>query len=346
MKLKNSYKAVFTTELKEEHHKEWLTFFKAYENAMFTQHPDWIALSQPKRKVNYFMLYADEGQLMAISTIVENKIVANVLWGPLCNSIEVYVDCIELIIAHYKKRKKFAQLRITQPKTISNETETIEYEVFKRIPFKQYVNDKNLFTIAVNLEKNGDDILDAFNKSNKRGVKKGIKEGFEIREISEGSEVEKFAKIFDEMIQARGIENQFTDTNSTFKNILSKFNSEGFGKILAVYNTENIMMGGIMILFKDDFVHYDTGASSPEFRKIPIMHSLFYNAMLMSKEMGHKWFDLGGYNLISAEGDQVTNINKFKEGFAGVPQIYPKKMYFTINPILNTLFNLAMKLKG
>lgn len=344
MTSENNYKSIFSYQLHQEQYEDYVLFFEKCKNAMFFQHPDWIALSQPNRKINYFMLYSD-GILVATSTIIENKIVANVMWGPLCNSIETYVDSVEIIKKNYKRRKNFAVLRVTQPNTISSVTEKTEYEVYKRAPFEQFINDKNLFTIAVNLEKSEEEILAAFNKSNKRGAKKGIKEGFSVREIESTAEAKKFAAIYDLMIVARGIENQFDNTAGSFKKMLDVFQKNNFGKMLAIYNSENVMMGGIMILFKDDYVHYDTGASSPEFRKLPIMHSLFYQAMLLSKQKGHKWFDLGGYNLISADGDQVTNINKFKEGFAGVPRIYPKKMYFTLNPIVNGLYKLVAKIK-
>ncbi|NKI32044.1 lipid II:glycine glycyltransferase FemX [Croceivirga thetidis] len=344
--MNTNHKHIFTFKLTENQRSQWMTMFDEYNNAKFTQHPDWPLLSQPNRKVNYFMLYANDGKLLAVSTIVENRIVANILWGPLCDSSELFVDSVEIIRKYYKRKNRFAVLRVTHPSVISSVTESLEYALYKRARFKQYINDKNLFSIAVNLEKSKDEILTSFKNSNKRGVKKGIKEGFEVREINDTSEVKKFASIFDEMIDARGIENQFLDTANSFCEILNSFQEKKYGKILAIYNKDNIMMGGIVILFKDDFAYYDIGASSPEFRKKPIMHSLFYKAMLLCKERGHKWFDLGGYSLISKDGDQVTNINKFKEGFAGVPQIYPKRMYFILNPWINGLYSLVMKIKG
>ncbi|HHT9158618.1 MAG: hypothetical protein A2099_07190 [Planctomycetes bacterium GWF2_39_10] len=73
-----------------------------------------------------------------------------------------------------------------------------------------------------------------------------------------------------------------------------------------------VRVGGIFVLGYIDTCHYLIGWNSPEGRIFQSNYLLLWHAILLFKEMGYHWFDLGGIN------EKLTpGITHFKRGLGG-----------------------------
>ncbi|MGB5553212.1 MAG: hypothetical protein WBM83_01045, partial [Flavobacteriaceae bacterium] len=106
------HKTVFTYTLSEAQKAAWISFYNSKGDLSCMQFPEWAQLTLPQRKVCYFLFY-EKSELVGISTIIENKVVANILHGPVCNTPEQFAQAVLYIRDHYKKEKKFIVLRVT-----------------------------------------------------------------------------------------------------------------------------------------------------------------------------------------------------------------------------------------
>ena len=85
--------AVFVYNLKEVQKKAWTTFLKEKDRFSRYQHPEWIQLKKAPGTACFMLLY-ENSQLVAVSIIIENKLAANIDFGPVCNSVDDYEKCL------------------------------------------------------------------------------------------------------------------------------------------------------------------------------------------------------------------------------------------------------------
>lgn len=80
--------------------------------------------------------------------------------------------------------------------------------------------------------------------------------------------------------------------------------------MVAVKN--GVRIGGVLVLGYIDTCHYLVGWNSPEGKIFQSNYFLLWQAILLSKKMGYRWFDLGGIN------EKLTpGITHFKRGLGG-----------------------------
>ena len=121
-------------------------------------------------------------------------------------------------------------------------------------------------------------------------------------------------------------------------------NKKNRGKLLLVKDDGDHILGGVMIIFQGKSVRYYKGASDINYRHLPVLHLAILESIRLSKEAGFDYFDLWGYNHYVDESDQIYFINRFKKGFGGEYNFYPKKMYIIYRPILSFIFQALKKM--
>lgn len=337
-------RVVFTYELNDELKEKWIDFLKIQEYFPRLQHPNWVILKNLPGKPCYFMLYK-QNKLSSVCIIIENKMAANINFGPICLGNEIYLNSLAHILKRYKQKRSFGLLRLTMPQVSSVESEQLEYHIYKIAPFKQKIDRENWTSICIDLTRSQEELLSNYNRNQKRAVKKAEKANFLIEPIKEKEQVNELSTIFDEMWRSRKLPNIY-QTKERLNRIFEFFKSEELGTMLGVFDEDKNMIGGALLFFEGNTMSYEAGASSPKYRNMPILHSLFHETIRFGKEKGFKTLDLGGYNLFVSENDQVHSINRFKEGLGGKITTYPKKMYFVLNPIIYAPFKLALWLRN
>ena len=164
--------------------------------------------------------------------------------------------------------------------------------------------------------------------------------------IDSRPQIEALTGLFDKMWSSRNLPNHYQDSSEKLWAVLTLLKEKDQGRIMAIYNENNVMIGATIMLFEGERLYHDSGASSPEHRQIPIMHLLIHEMVRFGKNNGFGLLDLGGYDLLATDKDQTKHINQFKSGFRGNILVFPKQMNFVLNPLVYALFRSALWLRG
>lgn len=120
-------------------------------------------------------------------------------------------------------------------------------------------------------------------------------------------------------------------------------------KLIDAGKEEEYLSAGITMVYGEKSYYLYCG-SSDQMRDLASSYLLAFESMKFSKALGAKEFDLGGISGIfdekELEKDDAAGLYLFKRQFGG--QLYERVGEFncTSKPVINALFNLAMKLRG
>jgi len=179
------------------------------------------------------------------------------------------------------------------------------HEVFLAAGYKKVSN----YTILINLTKPEEELFLSLEKKSARwGVKKAIKNNLVFEEAKK-EDIQEFYPLYKKI----ALEGDFFAEPKEFLFSLLK---KEIGKIFFVKKDRKIIAGGAL-LFNHDYTILNLTASNEEGQKLQAMPFLYWNLILFSKNLGKKYFDLGGYDKEAKEGEKTYNINKFKERFGG-----------------------------
>tara|TARA_X000000368_G_scaffold417141_1_gene412723 strand:+ start:1971 stop:2945 length:975 start_codon:yes stop_codon:yes gene_type:complete len=152
-------------------------------------------------------------------------------------------------------------------------------------------------------------------------LRKAQKLEVEVIEVFNKDEI---AKIIDIYIKFQE-ENSFTGIPK--KLLVSMFGNQSESTKYKIYKTlfENKLSGFVFIAHHGDAASYLIGWTSYEGRKQNANYILLWNAICQAKELGLKWFDMGGVNKNTPKG-----ISHFKRGVSGQEYILqsPVVKYF------------------
>ena len=293
----------------------------------------------------YCLMY-DCDQIRAYAIIVESKLsklpfikIANIIQGPISNTIENEIYILTKIIDKYKK-EKFAKIEVELRQFVSEKTEIIQYELFKKVNFKldDFKNVKS--TIILNLENEIEEIYKSFSTSLKTSIKKARNSNINISLIESEQDIRDFADVYVEMCKSRGIQ-LISHTEIIDQCLFAMQNNNGF--LLKAMIDDKIIGGGVFVYNKEKTT-YLFGASSPNHKKLPISHLVLFEAIKISQNLNIKVFDLGGYTFFANENDQAFGINKFKLNFSNRIVFYPRKLIIVNSKFKNAFFKLYMQL--
>lgn len=340
--MKNEIKYYFTQNLDGEIKTQVLEFIQTNQYGYIEQNPDWCRINNPRKKITFFYAIENE-KVVCFCNIIENRFTAQIHLGPVCRDKDLLIESIGAIRKYYLKEGK-AQLEIQLGILTGQETDYIEYELYKKLPFVQRFDTGNWSSIVINLNQSAEDIFNNFKKNHKGSIKKAIKENLYTKTLDDISEIKQLSEIYDKMYEARKIKKSFDNTQETFKQLHTLFLEQNNGMILGVFNQEDQMLGGVILGICNGEVYYKYGASGPEFRKFPILHLALYEGIKISIKERLSTFNFGGYNHFVKESDQVAAINFFKRSFNGDFIFYPKRMYFKLNKVKLCCYKILKKI--
>ncbi len=308
------------------------------------QYPCWNDINPTDAKVNYCLATID-GVLKGYTTVYEYKrIEARIIFGPLTNSIDVNIATISEAVRYYKAKRYFS-LQVLLSMSVGTEATYLQYTLYKKHPFKWYIDKLNKGTLLLKLnDKSEDELFKGFSENHRRAIRKAEKNNLRCRKLITSADIEKFATGYYEMYLRRGIKIPVEKNLKGFISIYDWLMKENKGFFMGVYY-EEIMIGGILILFRGERAEYYRGFTLPDEKKLPIGHIAFYEAMKLVKQEAIPYFDFGGYNILVDEKDQVYQINKFKKGFHGEYFFYPPTMYFDLKPMGTTISSYLKKIR-
>jgi sugar-specific transcriptional regulator TrmB len=320
---------VFKSELNNTEVEKINAFCSSVDYCSIEQTVGWMQMFG-KSKICYF--YLIDGEIIkSFSQINENLKFASIIFGPVCCDKEIMITSINEIINYYKKRK-FIYLGIQMYYKSGYDSEYIEYYINKlhNVRYK-FDNLNSKSSIEINLEKSIEEIYGKIRKGHKSDIKKEIKLGLVVDSVKNTNELDSFFEIISKMIKVRQLEVGIISSDQliVIYNYLIKNKK---GQILLVKDVNDIILGGIIVVYQGISVRYFFGASDPDRHELPILHLTLYEAIKRAKTDNFKYFDFWGYNHFADESDQVYNINHFKKGFGGYFTFFPKKMNISLIP--------------
>jgi lipid II:glycine glycyltransferase (peptidoglycan interpeptide bridge formation enzyme) len=321
--------AVFKFELDKDESENIKAFCNSLDYCSIEQFVGWTQMFSKSNICYFYML--DGTDIKCYCQIHENFKFAEIVFGPACCDKEIMIDSINEIIRHYKERH-FVHLSIQMYYKTGFDTEFIEYAINKshKVTYK-FDNLNTKSSIEINLESQQTDIFANLRENHKRNIKKALKLNLKVIPLEKQSDLKDFYEIISKMKEVRQLEmgiislKQLNEINSYLV-----YNKKG--QIILVKDDNDIVLGGVILVFQGVSVRYFFGASDPDKREVPILHLALYEAIKKSKIDNFKFFDFWGYNHFALEGDQVYNINHFKKGFGGYYIFFPKKMNISLIP--------------
>ena len=322
-------------------------FYNTLDVAPIEQHPLWHMDVEPKA-VNHFIAYEDE-KIVCYSVLFE-KIAgplrfANIRFGPLSNDPEILISCLIELKQHYKKQS-FLYISIQLANITGTDTDLIEAEFHQSAKFTNTFDRENWSSIIVNLDEDIETIFKKFRDMHKRSIKKAIKVNASVRRAESTEDIKKLAQVFHKMGISRKINtDSLVNIENRFVRIYDFLTKNDKGFILLVTNDSGTITGGSINISNGKGLRYFIGATDPDIKDIPVLHTAIFESMKIAKTMGFQYLDLWGYNHYVDKTDQIHNINFFKKGFGGEFIFYPKIMHIQLLPFGHFIYRMIMKLK-
>ena len=182
-----------------------------------------------------------------------------------------------------------------------------QHDLFKLENYHKIAN----HTILVDLQKSEEDLWSSMEKKSARwGVKTATKN--ELRcVVPDSNDFDAFYELYAERVRAGGI-------SPEAKESIHLLSLTRVSKLLVVKYGRQVVAGGIILLDKNNkYAILDIATASDKGFELQAMPFLYWKLMLIAKEQGLRYFDLGGYDVGAKKGDKLYNINKFKERFGG-----------------------------
>jgi lipid II:glycine glycyltransferase (peptidoglycan interpeptide bridge formation enzyme) len=272
------------------------------------------------------------------------KILAEIKSGPLATSPNTSMEIILEAISKYKKRG-FLSLQVLLGMEAGSAATFLQYSVYRKQRFKWSFDKFNKGTLLLKLDDKSDEqLLKHFSENHRRAIKKGKKYNLICRKLSTTTEIFQFADGYSKMFMRRRIKRSYDKSLKSFISIFEWLKNKNVGFFVGTYEEEK-MVGGMLILIRNDRAEYYSGFTLPDERKLPIAHLAFYETMKLLKQSGIAYFDFGGFNALVDENDQIYQINKFKKGFNGDYFFYPPRMYFGLKPLGNKIIRILKAIK-
>ena len=224
-----------------------------------------------------------------------------------------------------KKLRKRIEKNIVD--TILLISEELEVEKIQFVEPNQFLTSWNLYwleraekdfssyQLAINLQKNIEDIRLGFRKSYKPLVNKGIKEWqVEVCDRHYQQAFEEFKLLHKEVAGRQ------TRTDETWEIQMQQIiNHEAF---LVTVRDEDLLIGAGFFNYSRDVGMYSVGAYKRELFDKPIGHAVQMIAIKKLKDLGCKTYHLGQKALYGSTEKELS-ISHFKEGFAGYVYAQP-----------------------
>lgn len=184
-------------------------------------------------------------------------------------------------------------------------------------------------TALVDLRPDPDVIFAGFHKRCRNGLRQAEKKGLTVREATTQEDAIKFRDIFLQMADLRKMD---TLGQADIVKQWESVRSDEDGVVLLAIVEEQII-GGIVVVREGNRALIRGGGSLPLYPKIPRLHSLIWTAMLMMKERGCEFLDMGG----SPESDEIDDGEArramFKKAFNAKGVVLVKPFLYPVRPL-------------
>jgi lipid II:glycine glycyltransferase (peptidoglycan interpeptide bridge formation enzyme) len=333
---------LFLAQLSEDYYKQIKVLFEQIEFSSIEQCPGFSDAAYPNEKIIH-ALFLSNNEIKGYAQIkIKKHILASVYFGPLIKTESDYELFIKEI-KKYCKRKFIPVLKILPPHNTIKYQSSFWEQLKADTNFETCDNEFNWSTLISKINLTDEELLKSFADNHRQSIKKAMNIGFKTTLLNQ-KDIDTFNNQYCEMYTAKGLPINITNNFQKFTRLFQFFEEHKNGFFMGVW-LENKLIGGVCISFGNNVAFYLEGYSHPDYRKLPVSHLALYESMKLARDNGLNYFDFGGYANNTVEGDQLYNINKFKEGFRGELIYYPKTMIFYTSLPVKWMYKLFLLLR-
>jgi len=335
--LRYSLKSTLT---KEEQYK-WRQFLESQPTA----HPfQDVASGEIWSKTGRQPLYlwgSDDGALKIVASLSRREIPLTrrstfiIPRGPVFSDIGVFIKGLEALIGLLKSQGAISCK--VNPYWKFPGGEKVE-EVLQEAGFRPS-NEESFHssTLQIDLQPSLEDIFSTFRQTTRHEIVKFQKMGGEIHFGQKDEDFQAFYDIHKAMCKGKGLPPlYFRSLRALWETWLQ--DRSGGALVLASYHGKPVA-GAIILKFKKQ-AWYTWGASIRKFPKLPLGHSLQWQAMQWAKSVGCEIYDLGGWISLDelSPNDPKRGASIFKGGFSKKRVDFVREHDLVLSPRLHWLF--------
>lgn len=324
-----------TNVLSEEEKKDAWRFLQKFYYIPYQQFPEHSFIE--RLRSSYFIARVDEKMVGWLQVIEKKNILASIVFGPIGDSNEIVIRLLQEALKYYRE-KLFLIVRWMPYDYDETDYEKIRGPVEKNFRLLKGAQLIHWASKRISLNEPEEMMLKKFSENHRRNIKKGASFSIECRIISDKKVVDEFCNGYVKMYRHRNLPVDPVSVKTSFKNLHDFFTSSGKGFFIGAFK-DDILLGGLIIIYQGKTAFYYKGYINHEQRQIPINHVAFYRAILHSKQNHMDWFDFGGYAFDTGD-EQLININRFKDGFKGELIQFPQSRMYGLNPLSKAAYSL------
>lgn len=272
-----------------------------------------------------------------------NSYIAYIPRGPILNeynkeNMKKIVNEILLLKEKYNIFLIRFDPRIETNKELVKELKSVFRIRGEKISTKRNINPRLNMIIDLNSKDTIEDIFKTFSKSTKLNIKKARKLGCVVEDVTNKEGLKEFYQLH----EVTGVRDNFIiRPYEYFETIYDLFYNDGKIKILRVRKDEQVF-GSIVLLSSGNTLWYYAGASSNFQGKYRANYLLQTYAINFAKEMGYKFYDMGG---IYSENPKIEPLYIFKHGFCRTTTHFIGELDYPCNKLIYWSYNLLEILK-
>ena len=307
--------------IKESEFLEWQTYIEKCQKINILQYWQYGAAKERSSnwKVIRFIISDDEGKVVAISQFLTRTFpiiggIARMNRGPLLlrnldldheQAENIALNVVKALLKEAKSRRWW--LIQIAPEILDGEgaRKYLESIGLKKIPITPSASG------LLSLESNEDALMKSLKGKWRNCLRKGLKLGVSItKKEGTSEELVTLLKSYHNLQNDKG----FSGLSDDLITALAQQEGENWQFTLYIANDElnqniNESIGMLVGIRHGDTVTYMIGYTNDVGRKLQANNVLLWSAILHSKEIGCKWFDIGGLNASTPQG-----IAHFKQG--------------------------------
>ena len=222
-----------------------------------------------------------------------------IIGGPLVNKNEP--ETFKQIIAQYES--------LIVDEAIYTEIREIYSLPYADLLLSHGYKDEKRLNLIVDLTKSQEQLWSEVHSKRRNEIKKAVKKGVLVKEITEQAAIEKGFMILKEVYQRAKL--PFAD-KSLFLNCFTYLGSKRYARYFGAYSGNELI--GIMftLCYKDRFIDWYAGSSTEHYDKNP-NDIIPWEAFKIAKNEGYKIFDFGG----AGKPDIIYGVRDYKKKFGG-----------------------------
>jgi lipid II:glycine glycyltransferase (peptidoglycan interpeptide bridge formation enzyme) len=299
-------------------------FIRRSISGHFMQTTDWSDFKSRfgwDNSAGQYIVKKDDVLVAAFSILIKSKMGIRILYvprGPVwdISDSELTKFVLDSLKSIAKKNKAFF-LRISPAILESNNAakELIKQQGFN-LSKKQL---QTKATVLIDLKQNTEELLNSFHKKTRYNIKLAEKKGVVIGKASSITDIDNLYEILIKMAERQ---NYTLQSKEYYVYIWEKLCKSHIADIYIAKNSENRVIGGIVVFYFSGKTYYMYGGFDYEYRQLMGNYLIHWTIINDAKARGDEYYDLQGIPLNITEQSPMYGFYKFKIGFNGAEVEY------------------------